>query len=57
MASSWSWKKTVVAGAAGLVVAGGALALTGFAGGCGHHGFGLHGRDPAAMAAFVLGIV
>jgi periplasmic protein CpxP/Spy len=48
---AWTWKKTLGAGAAGALLLGGAAALTGFAGGCGHHGG--HGRDPAAMAAFV----
>jgi Spy/CpxP family protein refolding chaperone len=48
---TWTWKRTLGAGAAGLLVAGGAVALAGFAGGCGHHGG--HGRDPAAVAAFV----
>lgn len=42
-------KKLIVAG---LFLAAGVVALTGFAGGCGHHGG--HGRhDPARMAAFV----
>lgn len=49
---AWNWKKALGAGAAGLMILGGAAALTGFAGGCGGHGRG-HGRDPAAMAAFV----
>jgi protein CpxP len=49
---AFPWKKTLAGGAATLVILGGATVLAGFAGGChGHHG--VHGRDPAAMAAFV----
>lgn len=46
-------KKTIGIAAAALVVAGGILALTGFAGGglgCHRHG---HGHDPAEISAFV----
>jgi Spy/CpxP family protein refolding chaperone len=50
---AWTWKKTLGAGAAGVLVLGGAAALTGFAGGACGHGFGPHGRDPAAVAALV----
>jgi Spy/CpxP family protein refolding chaperone len=48
---AWTWKKTLGAGAGTLLVLGATATLTGFAGGCGHHG--RHGRDPAAVAAFV----
>jgi len=48
---AFPWKKTLAGSAAFVVIAGGAAVLTGFAGGC--HGHGGHGRDPAAMAAFV----
>jgi periplasmic protein CpxP/Spy len=48
-----SWKKILGGTAALVVVVGTAAALTGFGpGGCGHWRHG-HGRDPAAMAAFV----
>jgi Spy/CpxP family protein refolding chaperone len=46
-------KKTIGIAAAALVVAGGVVALTGFAGGglgCHRHG---HGHDPAEISAFV----
>lgn len=49
---AWTWKKTLGAGAGALLALGATATLTGFAGGCGHHGRG-HGRDPAAVAAFV----
>ncbi len=49
---AFPWKKTLATGAAAMAVLGGAVVLTGFAGGC-HGGHGRHGRDPAAMAAFV----
>jgi Spy/CpxP family protein refolding chaperone len=45
-------KKIVAAAGAGAIVAVAVVALTGFAGGCGAHRHG-HGRDPAALAAFV----
>lgn len=44
-------KKILGGAAAALLVVGGAVALTGFRGGCGAHGG--HPRDPAALAAFV----
>jgi Spy/CpxP family protein refolding chaperone len=49
-------KKIVAAVAGAAVLVGGAVALSGFAGGCGAHRHG-HGRDPAAVAAFVTGRV
>ncbi len=50
---TFPWKQTLAGGAATVVILGGATVLTGFAGGCHRHGHGLHGRDPAAMAAAV----
>jgi Spy/CpxP family protein refolding chaperone len=49
---TWNWKKTAGATATAIVALGAFVVLTGFGPhGCGRgHG---HGRDPAAMAAFV----
>lgn len=50
---AFPWKKALAGGAATVVILGGATVLAGFAGGCHGHGHGVHGRDPAAMAAAV----
>lgn len=50
---AFPWKQTLAGSAATVVILGGATVLAGFAGGCHGHGHGLHGRDPAAMAAAV----
>lgn len=50
---AFPWKQTLAGGAATVVILGGATVLSGFAGGCRWHGHGVHGRDPAAMAAAV----
>ena len=50
---AFPWKKTLAGSAALVAILGGAAVLTGFAGGCHGRGHGLHGRDPAAMAAAV----
>ena len=48
-----TWKRMAIGGGVALAAVAAVATLTAFRGGCGWHGGHGHGRDPAAVAAFV----